>query len=145
MTPLMPKRTVWMKWVLPYVLILAVFAWTFYDERPRYISAGLVLISMLVIMFYMSKRENKHMPDQVLDGGSFLQVHFGPVTEHIPLSNVLSMDAQKFIRVTCIVLRLREPASFGDTITFYPFQDRDASGHNAVAVSLQGRISDANV
>ena len=32
MTPLMPKRTVWMKWVLPYGLVLVVFAWTFYNK-----------------------------------------------------------------------------------------------------------------
>lgn len=94
MTPLMPKRTVWMKWVRPYALILLVFSWTFYDKRPDYISAGLVFISMLVIMFFVSKRQKKHMPDQVLDGGSFLQVTFGRVTEHIPLSNVASGRAK---------------------------------------------------
>jgi hypothetical protein len=99
----MPKRTVWMKWVLPYVIILLVFAWAFCDERPDYASAALVFIAMVVIMFFVSKRHNKHMPDQVLDGGTFLQVTFGRATERIPLSNVASMDAHKIIRVSCCV------------------------------------------
>ena len=114
-------------------------------KRPEYPSAALVFVAMIVIMFFVLRRQNKHMPDQVLDGGTFLEVTFGRVAQRVPLSNIASMDAQKIVRVTCIVLRLREPASFGDTITFYPFQSRDSSGQNSVAVSLRHRISDANV
>lgn len=145
MTPLTPKRTVWMKWVFPYAAVLLVCVWNFHETRPDYMTAALVFIMMVVIMFFVSKQHNKQIPDQVLDGGTFLLVTFGRMTERIPFSNVASMDAQKIVRLTRIVLRLRERAAFGDTLTFYPFQDRDPSGRNVIAVSLQGRISDASV
>ena len=144
MTALMRKRTFWSKWALPYAITLPVLVWSLYGEsskpKPDYISAGLALLALCVILFFVIKRQSRQLPDEILDGGTFLRVTFGSTTEDIAISDIASIEAQTIVRLTRIVLYLQKPSAFGDAIAFYPVQRRDSSGRNEVAVSLEGRI-----
>jgi hypothetical protein len=149
MTPLTRRRTFLMKWGLPYASVLAVLAWRLSQEfnkpEPDYIAAGFVLVTTCAILFFVIKKQSRQLPDEVLHGGTFLRVTFGSTTEDIALTDIASMEAENIVRLTRIVLCLRKPSAFGDTIAFYPVQRRDPSGRNEVAVSLAGRIGSANV
>jgi predicted permease len=149
MTPLTRRRTFLMKWGLPYAIVLAVLLWSLYREsnkpEPDYIAAALVLVAACAILFFVIKRQSRQLPDEVLDGGTFLRVTFGSTTEDIPMSDIASIEAENLVRLTRIVLCLRKPSAFGDTIAFYPVQRRDPSGRNEVTVSLAGRIGTASV
>jgi hypothetical protein len=138
-----------MKWGLPYAIVLAVLLWSLYREsnkpEPDYIAAALVLVAACAILFFVIKRQSRQLPDEVLDGGTFLRVTFGSTTEDIPMSDIASIEAENLVRLTRIVLCLRKPSAFGDTIAFYPVQRRDPSGRNEVTVSLAGRIGTASV
>jgi hypothetical protein len=143
-TPLMHKRTFWLKWGLPYAVVVAVLLWNFRgaSDRPdAYHAVELVVgIIALVILYFVIRRQSREQPDEVLDGGRFLRVTFGNITEDIPISEIASVTAVKVLRVTRIVLFLRKPRSFGDTIEFYPVHKLDSSGRNEIAVNLERRV-----
>jgi len=86
------------------------------------------------------RRHSKHEPDEVLDGGTFLRVRYGSVTEDIHVSNLQAVETSKFLRLTRVALLLRVPSRFGDVILFYPLQEQDSSGENAVVTSLRRRV-----
>ena len=146
MTPLMRKRTFLTKWALPYALVGLVVLWLWLDELakperdyPSYLSLFVVSVTMFVILFFVVKRQSRNQPDEVLDGGTFLRLTFGKTVENVQLSNLAEVEVDKFLRLTRLVLHLREPSKVGQIIAFYPLQDSDSSGENLVAVSLRAR------
>lgn len=144
MIPLMKKRTFLLKWALPYAIVAAVLAWQFREQMieptPDYLTAAVVSAAMLVILFFVIRRQNRHEPDEVLDGGTFLRVSYGRVTEDIPISNLQAVETSKLLRLTRVALLLRTPSRFGDVISFYPLQEKEPSGENAVAAGLRRRV-----
>ena len=144
MTPLMRKRTFWSKWGLPYAILVAVLAWNVrgrWDQPDSdYAVEAVVGIAAFAILYFVIRRQSREQPDEVLDGGRFLRVTFGSTTEDIPISEIANVAAVKMLRLTRIVLSLRKPRVFGDTIVFYPVQKRDSSGRNEVAVNLERRV-----
>ena len=149
MTPLMRKRTFWLKWGLPYAIVVAVLLWNFRGgsdkPNPDYAIEVVVGIIALIILYFVIRRQSKALPDEVVDGGRFLRVTFGSITEDVPISDIASVAAVKMLRLTRIVLYLRKPRAFGDTIEFYPIQKRDSSGRNEVAVNLERRVGASSV
>src|SRR5215813_15301642 len=109
----MRKRTFFLKWVLPYMLVIAVLAWQFREQiqgtKSDYLLAALVSTAMLVILFFVIRRRSKDEPDEILDGGTFVRVSIGGVTEDIPLSNVEAIETSKLLRLTQAGLVLRSP------------------------------------
>ena len=147
MTPLMRKRTFWLKWGLPYAVVVAVLLWNVRGrwDKPNsdHLVEVVVGIAAFVILYFVIRRQSRELPDEVLDGGRFLRVTFGSTTEDIPISEIASVAAVKMLRLTRIVLFLRKPRVFGDTIEFYPIQKLDSSGRNEVAVNLERRVGDS--
>ena len=119
--------------------------WQFRDEltgkKPDLLIAVVVSAVLFVILFFVLRRQNKEEPDEVLDGGTFLRVSYGSETEDIPISNLYAVETGKLLRLTKIALIFKPQSRFGEVIEFYPHQEKDASGQNAVAVSLQRRIN----
>jgi hypothetical protein len=144
-TPLMKKRTFLFKWVLPYAIVLAVLAWQFREEiagtRSDYLSAALVGAAVLSILFFVIRRRSSGEPDEILDGGTFIRVSCDGVTEDIAFSNVEAIETSKLLRLTRAGLLLREPSRFGKVILFYPFQETEPSGENAVVARLRRKIN----
>ena len=144
MTPLKKKRTFLLKWALPYVLVAGVLGWQFRGElsgeNQDIQTAAIISATVFVILFFIIKRQNKEQPDEVLDGGAFLRVSYGNVTEDIPISNLRAVETSKLVRATRVDLLLRTPSKFGEVISFYPLQDNDSSGENAVAANLRRRV-----
>lgn len=144
MIPLKKKRTFLLKWGLPYALVAGVLGWQFRGEvtgeKPDLPIAAIVSAAMFVILFFVIKRQNKEEPDEVLDGGTFLRVSYGNVTEDIPISNLRAVETSKLLRLTRVALLLRTSSKFGEVISFYPLQDKELSGENAVAASLRRRV-----
>jgi hypothetical protein len=142
--PLMKRRTFLLKWALPYALVTLVLAWHFREQisgsKPDYPTAAFVSAALFIILFFVIKRQSKQEPDEVLDGGSFLRVSYGNATEDIPVGNLQAVETNKLLRLTRVALVLRTPSSFGEVISFYPLQEKDASGENAVAASLRRRV-----
>lgn len=145
MTPLMRKRTFLIKWVLPYVSITLVVLWQAYKEsakaEPNYGGLGFIWLALLVILYVFIKRQTNHEPDEVLDGGTFLRVVRGSLQEDIPFADLQAVDTTKLVRLTRLYLHFRKPTLQGPTISFYPLQDKNASGENAVAVALRGKLA----
>jgi hypothetical protein len=141
--PLMRKRTFLAKWALPYGLCALVALWQWYQELgepdPHYLSLLVVWVMLFTILFFVIRRQSRNQSDEVLDGGTFIQLTFGKAVETVPLSNVTDIEVDKLLRLTRLVLHLREPSRVGQTIVFYPLQDKDSSGENSVAASLRAR------
>ena len=129
---------------MPYALVAGVLGWQFRGEitgdKPDLLIAVIVSAAMLVILFFVIRRQSNDEPDEVLDGGSFLRVCYGRATEDIPISNVRAVETHKLIRLTRVALLLRTSSKFGEVISFYPLQDKELSGENAVAASLRRRV-----
>ena len=145
MTPLSRKRTFLTKWFLPYVATTPVALWQFHAEgtkaEPQYAVLGVVLVAMAVILFFVIKRQSNDHPDEVLDGGSFLRVVRGSSHEDIPFADLEVVHTSKLVRLTRLYLQFRTPTKQGRTISFYPLQEKDASGENAVAATLRRKIA----
>jgi hypothetical protein len=149
MIPLMQKRTFLTKWFFPYVLVALVLAWQFRGKsvgaEPDYASLVVISAMIIVILFFVIRRQGKLEPDEVLDGGSFLRVRYGPTTDDIPISNLKGVETRKLVRLTRLVLHLRTPSTFGELISFYPLQHKEPSGENAVAAALRRRLEGSAV
>jgi hypothetical protein len=143
-TPLKKKRTFLLKWALPYALVAGVLGWKFRGEltgeKPDLLIAVIVSAALCVILFFVIRRQNKEEPDEILDGGTFLRVSYGNATEDIPMSNLRAVETSKLVRLTRVALLLRTSSKFGEVISFYPLQDKESSGENAVAASLRRRL-----
>lgn len=138
MTPLMRKRTFLTKWALPYALCTLVLLWRGYRD-PDLLSLLVVSVILFTILFFVIRRQSRNQPDEVLDGGTFLQLVFGKAIETVQLSNLADIEVEKFLRLTRLVLHLRQPSRVGQTIVFYPLQEKNSSGENLVYASLQAR------
>jgi hypothetical protein len=145
MIPLMQKRTFFTKWVLPFALTALIFLWFWYQELvkpdPHYGELAIACMVGLVILFFVIRRRGSQEPDEVLDGGTFLQVRFGDRIEVVQLSDVEHVHVAKLIRLVRITLFLRASTQAGRAISFYPIQKDDAVGQNAVGASLRARVS----
>lgn len=145
MTPLKKKRTFIWKWAVPYAVLVGVGAWQFHAElakpKPDLLIEGAVGAMMFAILFFVIRRQSREEPDEVLDGGTFIRISYGGETEDIPISNLRAVETRTWIRLTRIGLLLGTPSKFGEVISFYPLQDKDASGENAVAASLRSRMN----
>ena len=60
MTALMPKRRLWMKWGLPYGVVLVAFVWAFHDEQPDY-----VIAFVLLVVFCLAVGTGRDMPTKM--------------------------------------------------------------------------------
>jgi hypothetical protein len=140
----MPKRTFLMKWAFPYALSALVVLWQWYEEvaapDPHYVALAVVSVLLFAILFFVIRRQSQTLPDEVVDGGTFLQFTFAKKVEAVPLSNLADVEVHTLFRLTRLVLHLREPSRVGQTIVFYPFPDKNSSGENLVAASLRARI-----
>lgn len=145
MIPLSRKRTFLTKWVLPYVFTVPVALWQFHEEsikgEPQYVLLGSVWLTVAVILFFVIKRQTNDYPDEVLDAGTFLRVVRGPSHEDYPFADLEAVDTSKLVRVTRLYLHFRTPTKEGRTISFYPLQEKVASGENAVAAALRRKLS----
>jgi hypothetical protein len=140
----MPKRTFLMKWVFPYALCVLVVLWQWYEEAAapdrHYVSLAVVSVTLFAILFFVIRRQSETLPDEVVDGGTFLLFTFGKRVETVQLSNVADLEVYTLFRLTRLTLHLREPSSVGQTIVFYPFPAKNSSGENLVAGSLRARV-----
>ena len=134
----MRKRTFLTKWTFPYTLCALVVLWQWYEERD-YVSLVVVSVMLFAILFFVIRRQSQTLPDEVVDGGTFLQFTFGNKVETVQLSNVADVEVHSFFRLTRLALHLREPSRVGQTIVFYPLPDKNSSGENLVAASLRAR------
>ena len=134
----MRKRTFLTKWALPYALCALVVLWQWYRDRDLQ-SLMFVSVMLCTILFVVIRRQSRNLPDEVLDGGTFLRFVFGKAIETVQLSDLVDVEVDKFLRTTRLVLHLRQPTRVGQTIVFYPLQDKNASGENVVAASLRAR------
>jgi hypothetical protein len=146
--PLMRRRKFLTKWALPYTLTTLVFLWQWHGEsakpNPRHLAALFACVTLYVFLFFVIRRQSAEEPDEMLDGGTFLQVTYGDRTETVQLSDVAKVEIQKILRTTRVILHLRVPVIAGDTISFYPIQKRDSSGQNVVAAALLARTNGSN-
>ena len=145
MIPLMRRRTFLTKWALPYTIVALFLLWNWHQElakpKPNYFVALFASFVLIIVAYFFVRRRSAVETDEVLDGGRFLKVTFGDRTEDVPMSNVARIETQRVILLTRMVLHLREPAEFGQTMSFYPIQSRNDSGENSVAASLEARMN----
>lgn len=145
MIALSRKRTFLTKWVLPYVFTVPVALWHFHEEgvkgEPQYVLLSSVWLTAAVILFFVIKRQANDYPDEVLDGGTFLRVVRGPSHEDFPFADLEVVHTSKLVRLTRLSLQFRTLTKEGRTISFYPLQEKNASGENAVAAALRRKLS----
>jgi hypothetical protein len=121
--------------------VVVLWQWRREIAKPEqdYMSLSIVSLALMVILFFVIKRQSQHEPDEVLDGGSFLQLVYGKRVELVKLSDVADVQIQKVLRTTRVILHLRAPTGAGNTVAFYPDQKRNLAGDNEVAVALRAR------
>jgi hypothetical protein len=140
----MRQRNFLGKWFVSFALVTFVLAWHFRDDfgdPSQRLTAIVVSLLIYIILYFVIRSQNAKAPDQVLDGGTFLQLTFNGRVDTIQLSNVETVETHKLLRLTRISLHLRSPTESGSVVTFYPLQGTDAGGENAVAKALRARIS----
>jgi hypothetical protein len=91
-------------------------------------------------LFFAIRRQSQQEPDEVLDGGTFLQFTYGNRVEIVQMSDIADVEIQRLLRLTRVILHPHTPTNDGGTIGFYPNQQRNVAGQNEVAVALQRRI-----
>ena len=80
----------------------------------------------------------------MLDGGDFIRVAVGAVSEDVPLSNIKSVESTTQVRLTVAEIRLKVPGRLGREIVFFPLPRRNADGQNEVVANLRERIAKAS-
>ncbi len=110
------------KWLLPALTFMGVAVWTIARKVPHtaadFISHGFALCVLGVILVYFLRRDIWGLADEVLDGGHFLLVRRRNLRDSLLLTNVVDVGVTNQLNSTRIVLRLRTPSVFGETIAF---------------------------
>jgi hypothetical protein len=142
--PLSASRSPLLQWVAGPLVIVAICTWQFHSEtqkaRPDYFAVYLACAMLLVIYIFVTRKQNAKHAD-ILDGGDFLRITIGALSEDVPISNIESIDAHKSGRLTIATLSLRATVRFGKDIAFFPLQKRNAAGDNEVVADLRARLN----
>ena len=141
MITLMRKRSPWIKWGLPYALVNLILLWQWHGEMykpdPEYGILTFIGLFAFIALFFSIRKQFRQLPDEVLDGGTFLRFVFGNVTEDVPLSDIADFEVEQGRR-TCVVVTFKAELKNGWQFSFYP--PRDSSSLEAIA-AVHNRIS----
>jgi hypothetical protein len=133
------------KWLLPILAFVGVAIWTIAHKVPHtatdFISHGIALCLLGLILAYFLKRDIWGMADQVLDGGDFLLVRRGSKQERVLLTNIIGVDVTHQLNATRVVLLLRMPCLLGEKLAFFPKVTHRLGGRNYIADDLTARIA----
>lgn len=141
--------TIWLKRVLPALLVVAVLAGVVpllvHEGIERMWFALLMGFAALAVAGFVFAKRVLPLADEVKDGGDFLQVRRGSLEERVELDNVLNVALERWQNSTRIVLRLRRPGRFGDEVAFLPRREFKFNpfGRNAIAEDLMRRVDRA--
>jgi len=144
MTRLTPRRSRWVTWAVPYLLLAVASVWRWQvDELQqvhdhRLLIGGVLLLAVLI--FIHLRWHGAVYTTEVFDAGSHLDVRRGAERELVPIGNVRAVDTNTVGWITVIELELRTPCRFGARFAFVPAQRATWAGVNVVEHELRARI-----
>ncbi|HEY2346495.1 MAG TPA: hypothetical protein VGH80_11500 [Xanthomonadaceae bacterium] len=112
------------------------------DDRPEIIEAISFATVMLLLGYLFFSMFLWNLADEVVDGGTLLEVRRGSVREVIELSQIMRVAGSNFGvgHLYQVFLRLRTPCAFGRLVRFVPRRNASWYGHGEVASDLAMRI-----
>ena len=125
------------------VFLVIVITQGAYHKSPVFLIQPLLMAG---IGYVLMRKLIWNLADEVLDGGDFLLVRKGRITERVPLANIINVSASIMTNPPHITLRLAQPGSLGSEITFTPqsaFLRLNPFARNPIAEELIVRVDAA--
>jgi hypothetical protein len=79
----------------------------------------IVPVVTIVVCYFMYKRLDVDLVDEVLDDDNALVIRNGHEEARIPLSEIIDVSYSRFVNPREVTLSLRAPSVFGNRIRFY--------------------------
>lgn len=92
-----------------------------WGKDALFLLPGLIIPCLLVgAGFFLFRKLLWSLADEVYDGGDFLLVRDRGEEDHLPLANIVNVNASIMINPPRVTLRLARPGKFGTEISFCP-------------------------
>lgn len=114
----------WFGFLSVFVLLIAATGLTDRNHRSAPMIIYLIPVIMMVVGYFIMRALVLDLMDEVYDCGEYLVIKNKGQETRIDLSNIINISYAGMTNPRRATLTLREPCSFGKTVTFSPKRQR---------------------